>query len=315
MYHNCNAVRCPSAGTCTSCSKNCSTCTAGSKGEICTSCMAGYSLVYPNSCLIMAIPVNALTGIWTYGPNSVPNAVVCQSTPLSIPVSPASAFQSITLTTNASSTTFLASNGRGFCFGCASTPPALMDAGYHTRDPNEVYTWQVSFQTRSTVQMCVSRPAVAPGTWSDTNLQIAYSIVAAPCSAGEYTDSNFICNKCKSADICTPPSTVVDVTYTGIYVIGANYWGSLLCGPVTMSALSSTAAFKNVTMENWDGPTVYAAAAGQCYGCMSQVMAPVVSGVETAFEFASFKLIVCRQCFNSRRSNLCFKRGRSFPCL
>ena len=352
------------AGTCANCASNCATCTAGATGGVCTACASGFSLTYPNTCVTLAdvATTATATGVWSFGANAVPNAVVCQSTPLAMPVSRTAAFLSITLTTNAGATTISANSGDGSCFGCATAPPAVTGAGYQTSVPNEVYTWQLSFPTRSSAQMCVSRPnGGAPlGTWTDDNLRIAYAIVNTTCGnvqvgAGEYIDANFVCRKCPAGTygattplvgaqcsgvcpagtysklgasscsatgacpigqyrnqttgacaVCAGAATFVDqtgaqcvascpagapalngqctpsaadATYSDIFLVGANAnVGVLQCAPVTMAALSSTAALKSVAFEVKSGVNVYAVAAGQCYGCASQVMPTVQSG-------------------------------------
>ena len=80
---------------------------------------------------------------------------------------------------------------------------------------------------------------------------------------------------------CSPSAAAAaaNATLTGIFTVGANSnAGVMQCCPVTMSALSPTAAFKNVSFEVQSGVYTYSAAAGQCFGCASKVMAPVQSG-------------------------------------
>ena len=79
---------------------------------------------------------------------------------------------------------------------------------------------------------------------------------------------------------CSPSSSAAaNATLSGIFTVGANNnVGVMQCCPVTMSALSPTAVFKNVSFEVHNGVYTYSAAAGQCFGCTSQVMAPVQSG-------------------------------------
>ena len=291
--------------------------------------------------------------MWTFGSNSVMNAVVCQSNPLTMAVSRTSAFSSITLTTNGGATTVVsANNGDGSCFACATSPPSVSAAGFQS-STGDLMRWQVSFPTRSTVQMCVSRPGGDSGRWGDSNLRISYSIVTTPCVAGEYIDANYICRKCPAGTfgattplvgpqcsgacaagtysalgatacsataacpigqyrnqtsgecatcsgatpvvemagaacvascpagtlnvngLCTPAAA--DATYADIFAVGVNAVGIVNCCPVTMAALSPTAAFKSVSFEVHNGVNAYSASAGQCFGCASQIVPPVQS--------------------------------------
>ena len=76
--------------------------------------------------------------------------------------------------------------------------------------------------------------------------------------------------------LCTP--SAVDTTYTEIFAIGANdNLGVMQCCPVTMTALSPTAALKSVSFEVQSGVNTYSASAGQCYSCASQIMTAVQS--------------------------------------
>jgi hypothetical protein len=156
MSHNIFSVRRPnlfssspsccnqSAGTCAFCASNCAACTAGVVGGICTACAAGFSLTYPNTCVPLATTTATASGTWTFGANMVPNATVCLSTPHSMAVSPTSAFHSVALTTYSAITTLAAANGDGACFGCANAAkPLVVDAGYQSVKPNEVYAWRV----------------------------------------------------------------------------------------------------------------------------------------------------------------------------
>jgi hypothetical protein len=53
--------------------------------------------------------------------------------------------------------------------------------------------------------------------------------------------------------------------------------GVMQCCPVTMTALSPTAAFKSVSFEVQNGVNSYTASAGQCFGCATQIMPSVQS--------------------------------------
>jgi hypothetical protein len=75
--------------------------------------------------------------------------------------------------------------------------------------------------------------------------------------------------------LCTPAAA--DATYADIFAVGVNAVGIVNCCPVTMAALSPTAAFKSVSFEVHNGVNAYSASAGQCFGCASQIVPPVQS--------------------------------------
>jgi hypothetical protein len=89
--------------------------------------------------------------------------------------------------------------------------------------------------------------------------------------------------------LCTP--SAADATYTSVFAIGANdNLGVMQCCPVTMWALSPTAAFKGVSFEVQNGVNSYTASAGQCFGCATQIMPSVTTGARMHFRHSLVRM-------------------------
>jgi hypothetical protein len=179
------------SGTCTSCGSNCTSC--GVDGT-CLSCSSGYSLTYPNICTLVR-NVSAATSIFSYGQNTIANAVVCQT--LSISTAQDMALDSVSLRTNTATTTF--SSSSGYCYGCSnSTVPPVYGAGYPTNYPQDSYTWQLSYPSATSIKMCVSRPLGGNpiGTWGGLGLTLTVAVNYTKCGVGQYINSNFVCASC-----------------------------------------------------------------------------------------------------------------------
>ncbi len=141
----------------------------------------------------------------------------------------------------------------------------------------------------------------AAGTYSTLGSTACSATVA--CPIGQYKNQFGACATCSGATpvvaktgtacaascpvgtlnvngLCTP--SAVDSTYTNEFAVGSNNdLGVMRCCPVTMTALSPTAAFKSVSFEVQNGVNTYTAAAGQCHGCAAQSMTSVQTGAVT----------------------------------